>query len=123
MHMMTVADTRQILNIVLDIIYAQSSRNCLQQDARGCFAQRNCRAQDDESDDQGDGGIEVESSLPASEPDKKRSGNNTNIAQRITHDMEEDTAHVEIVVRVTVATAAGLFLGLSVFMLLVVDGL
>lgn len=116
-------NTRKLLNIFFDIVDTQTSRDGLKQDAGGGKTERDGRSENNAGDDEGNARIGVEAPLVIGEPDKQSRSNDTDVAESVTHDVKEDTAHVEIVVRMTVATTAGLFLGLSVFVLFVVDGL
>lgn len=116
-------DTRELLDVLLDVIDAQTSRDGLEQDTRGGKTERNGRSENNAGDDQRNAGVGVEAPLVVGKPDEQSRSNDTNVSKSIAHDVEEDTTHVEIVMRMTMATTAGLFLGLSVFVLLVVDGL
>jgi hypothetical protein len=116
-------NTRELLDVFLDVVDTQPSRDSLEQDTRGGKTERNGRSENNAGDDQRNAGIGVEAPLVVGKPDEQSRSNDTNVSKSITHDVEEDTTHVEIVMRMTVATTTGLFLGLSVFVLLVVDGL
>jgi len=116
-------NTRKLLDILFDVIDAQTSRDSLEQDARGGETKRNGRSENDAGDDKGDTRIGVEAPFVVGKPDEQGRSNDTDVSESVTHDVKEDTTHIEIIVRVTVATSAGLFLGLSVVVLLVVNGL
>jgi hypothetical protein len=116
-------NTRKLLNILLDVIDAQTSRDSLEQDARGGETERNGRSENDAGDDEGNTRIGVEAPFVIGEPDEQGRSNDTDVSKSVAHNVKEDTTHVEIVVRMTVATSAGLFLGLSVVVFLVVYGL
>lgn len=116
-------NTRKLLDVFLDIVNAQTSRHSLEQDTGGGKTKRDGRSEDNAGDDEGNARIGVEAPFVVGKPDEQSRSNDTNVSKSIAHDVEEDTTHVEIVVRVAVTTTARLFLGLSVFVLLVVDGL
>lgn len=80
----------------------------------------NGRCQDDGSDDERDGRVHVETPAVVGEPDEECGGDNADIAESVAQNVKEDTAHVEVAM---VVTTLGLLLGLSVSVLLVVDGL
>jgi hypothetical protein len=116
-------NTGELLDVLLDVINAQTSGDSLEQDTRGGKTERDGRSENDAGDDQRNTRIGVEAPLVVGKPDEQSRSNNTNVSESVTHDVKEDTTHVEIAMRMTVTTATGLFLGLSVFVLLVVDGL
>lgn len=116
-------NTRKLLNVFLDIIDAQTSGNSLEQDTRSSKTKRDGRSENDAGNDQGNTRIGVEAPAVVGEPDEQGRSNDTDVSKSVAHDMEEDTTHVEVGMRVTMATATGLFFGLSVLVLLVVDGL
>lgn len=101
---MAADDAWQHLNVSLNVINVQTQRDSLQEDTGGGLAERNGRTKDDDGDDERNGRISVETPRVVGKPDEKRSCNNTNVSEGISHDMEEDAAHVEVPMRMPVAT-------------------
>ena len=113
-------DTGKVFDIGLDVVNANTSGNCLEEDARCGFAEGDGGCQDDGSDDERNGRVHVETPAVVGEPNKECGGDNADVAESIAQNVKEDTAHVEVAV---VVTTLGLLLGLSVSVLLVVDRL
>lgn len=106
----------ETLDVLLDVVDTYALGRGLKKDTRRSLAKRDGRGQDDDRDDQRDTGIDVEPPLIIGQPDDQGRSNNTNVAKRVAHDVQEDTAHVEIV---AVAALLALGLGLSMVMTLV----
>ena len=113
-------DAGEVFDIGLDVVNANTSGNCLEEDARCGFAEGDGGCQDDGSDDERNGRVHVETPAVVGEPNKECGGDNADIAESVAQNVKEDTAHVEVAV---VVTTLGLLLGLSVSVLLVVDRL
>lgn len=111
-------DAGQTFNILLDVIDAHALGRGLKKNARRSLAKRDGRGQDDDSDEQRDAGIDVETPLVVSQPDDQCRSNDTDVAERIAHDVQEDTAHIQVMA-VAVATLLTLRLCLSMVMALV----
>lgn len=103
MNMMGFNDSIKRLDVGADFIDAHAHRDGLQEDAASSLAEWDGGAEDDGSDDQGDGWVEVVTARESGQPDDESSDNDTDIAKSISQDMEEDTAHVQITMGVTVA--------------------
>lgn len=118
-HMKVVAadNARQKFNIFSDLVNVKTKRDSLQKDTGGGLAKWNCRGEDDDSNEERDGWIKVETPGPVSKPDEKCGSNDTNIAQSVTHYVEEDATHVQIVRM----TTFGVFFGLGMVVGFVAD--
>ena len=92
--------------------------NCLKKNSTRCFAQWYGTAEDNDSDDQRNAWVKVIAGGEGGKPYDQRRCNDTDIAQGITHNMQEDTSHIEIAVRVSMTTMAMAIVG--VFGLIVV---
>lgn len=113
-------NTRKVFDVGLDVVNANAGGDSLEENARGSLAERNSGCEDNCGDDERDHRIHIEAPAEVSEPDKECDSDDTNVAKGVAQDVKEDTAHVEVSVRVT---ALGLLLGLSVPVLVVIDGL
>jgi hypothetical protein len=113
-------NTREVFDVGLDIVNADAGGDSLEENARGSLAERNGGCEDDGGDDEGNHRIHVEAPGEVREPDEECDSDDTDVAKGVAQDVKEDTAHVEISVRVT---ALGLLLGLRVPVLVVIDGL
>lgn len=114
-------DSREIFNVLADIVDFDAVGDRLEEDARGGFAEGNGGAEDDDGDDEGDGGIEVIASGEIGEPDDEGGDDDSNVAEGVAHDVEEDSLHVKVIVGVTATTTATLS-GFAVVVLGVVNG-
>lgn len=106
-------DTGEILNVVADIVHLDTVRDGLKENARCGLAERNSRTKDDDGNDKRNGRVEVVAAGELALPDDDGSDNDTNVSKSIAHDVQEDSLHVEIAVRVT-ATATAALSGLAV---------
>lgn len=113
-------NTGEVFDVGLDVVNANAGGDSLEENARGSLAERNSGCEDDGSDDKRNDRIHVEAPGVIREPDEECDSDDTDVAKCVTQDVKEDTAHVEISVRV--ATLRLLF-GLRVPVLVVVDGL
>lgn len=112
-------DAGKVLDVGFDVLDGNAGGNSLEEDARSSLAKRDGRGEDNSGDDERDGRVHVEAPAEVGEPDEECGGNDADVTEGITQNVEEDTAHVEVTVRVAVATAL-LLLRLSVPVLLVV---
>jgi hypothetical protein len=113
-------DAVQISNVFLDLVDGKVLRHGLEKDTRRSFAERDGREKNDNSDDERNKGVGIEPPRVVGKPDKQRSCDDTDIAKSITQDMEEDTAHVQVTVGVTMTAATLLVLGFGMVVALVV---
>ena len=113
-------NTREVFDVGLDVVNANAGGDSLEENARGSFAEWNSGCENDRCDDERNHRIHVEAPAEVREPDEECDSNDTDVAEGVAQDVEEDTAHVEVSVRVA---ALGLLLGLRVSVLVVVDGL
>ena len=113
-------NTRKVFDVGLDVVNADAGGDSLEENARGSLAKRNSGCENDCGDDERNHRIHVEAPAVVREPDEECDSDDTNVAKCVAQDVKEDTAHVEVSVRVT---ALGLLLGLRVPVLVVVDGL
>jgi hypothetical protein len=107
------------------MINAHTRGHGLKKDTRGGFAKRNGRRKNNECDDEGNARVDVKAPFVVRQPDNKGGNDHTNVSEGVSHNMEEDTPHVEVV---TVTLLMVLRLGLSmvvrfvdIFIAVVVD--
>lgn len=79
------------------------SGNTLEQNVRGRLAERQGRVEDDDGDEERDGRVRVESPPGVRVQDEETGGNDTDVAESVAENVEEDTLHVHAAVRVTAA--------------------
>jgi len=113
-------DTRKVFDVGLDVVNVDAGGDSLEENARGGLAERNSRCEDNCGDDERDHRIHIEAPGVVGEPDEECDSDDTNVAKGVAQDVKEDTAHVEVSVRVATLR---LLLGLRVPVLVVVDGL
>lgn len=80
-------DAGEIFDVGFDVFDADSSRNGLQEDARGGLAERNGGGENDGSDDKRDGRVHVEAPAVVGEPNEKCGGDDTDVAEGVTQDV------------------------------------
>ncbi|KAL8960634.1 MAG: hypothetical protein Q9183_005430 [Haloplaca sp. 2 TL-2023] len=99
-HVQVVAadDAREVLDIGLDIVDGDARRDGLEEDAGSGLAEGDSGGEDDDSDDEGDAGVDVVAPGPGGEPDDEGGADDADVAQGVAHDVEEDAAHVEVAV-------------------------
>lgn len=115
-------NTRKVLDVVANIVHFNAVGNSLEENAGCGLAERNGRAKDDDCNDERNGRIEVVAASELALPDDDGCDNDTNVSKSVSHDVQEDSLHVEITVRVT-ATTTSAFSRLAMLVLGVVDGL
>jgi hypothetical protein len=113
-------DPRKRFNICGDLIDGHAHGDCLQENATGGSAKRYGAAQDDDGDDKRDGRVEVVASRECGEPNQQRSHYDANVSQGIAHDMEEDSSHVKVAVRVAVSAMTVTTVRVAVFVVMIV---
>lgn len=113
-------NTREVFDVGLDVVNANAGGDSLEENAGGSLAERNSGREDDGGDDKRNHRIHVEAPAIVREPDEECDSDDTDVAKGVAQDVKEDTAHVEVSVRVA---ALRLLLGLRVPVLVVVDGL
>lgn len=106
---MTGHDIRECSDIFFNIFDIKPGRYSLEENSRGGLAKWNCGTENDDCDDQRNTRIGVEAPGEVSQPDEESGGDNTNVSQSVTHNVEEDAAHVQIAMRVAVSALARLF--------------
>ena len=117
MQVVGAIDPRQLLNVFFDMVDAQPAGHGLQQDARGGFAQGDGGRQDDDGDQQRNARVDIVLPRVVGQPDNQRRGNDADVAQGVSHHMEEHATHVEVVP--TAPMAMRLILGFRLRMLVV----
>lgn len=113
-------NTRKVFDVGLDVVNANAGGDSLEENARGSLAKRNSGCENDCGDDERNHRIHVEAPAVVREPDEECDSDDTDVAKSVAQDVKEDTAHVEVSVRVT---ALRLLLGLRMPVLVVIDGL
>lgn len=103
MQVMATNDTGEFLDVFLDVIDAETCGDCLKKDARCSLAEGDGRGENNTGDNQRNTRIGVVTPGEVGKPDEQCRANDTNVAQCIAHDVQEDTTHVEVVVRMAVA--------------------
>lgn len=116
-------DTGQVLDIIADVVDFNAVRHGLEENAGCGFAERDGRAENDDCDNKRNGRVEVEAAREFREPDNQCCCDDTNVAEGIAHDVEEDALHVEIAVRVTMSSTGSALARFRVVVFGVVDGL
>lgn len=117
---MAADNTRKSLDVFLNLVDVETSRYCLEKDARSGLAEGNGGTEDDDGDNKRDGRVGIEAPREVSEPDKEGGTNDSDISQSITHDVKKDSTHVEIM---GVTTARLVVFGFRVVMSLVINRL
>ena len=95
----------ELFDVVFDVVDGDAEGHGLEEDAGGGFAEGNGGGEDDESDDEGDRRIAVVPEGPGREPNYESGGDDADVAESVTHDMQEDAAHVQVGVGVAAAVA------------------
>lgn len=98
MKVMTTDNSGKLFNVFLDVIDTEARGDGLEENARGGQAKRNGRGKDDAGNNQRNTGIGVVAPGKVGKPDEQGRSNDTNVAERVAHNMEKDTAHVEVAV-------------------------
>ena len=106
---------RERLNVFDDVVDGHSSWRGLEEDARGCFAERDGGAEDYDCDDERNAWVDVVAPGVVCKPDYEGGGDDADVSQGVTQDVEEHATHVEIV-----RVAAGLFLSFGLGVVVVV---
>jgi hypothetical protein len=112
-------DSVQISYVFLDLVDRKVLRHGLEKDARRSLAKRDGREKNDDSDDQRNKRVSIKPPRVVGEPDEQGSCDDTDIAKSVTQDMEEDTTHVQVTVRVTMTATALLVLRFGMVVALV----
>lgn len=91
-------DAGEFLDVFFDVVDADAGGDGLEEDAGGGFAEGDGRAEDYEGDDEGDEGVGIEAVGGGCEPDYEGGADDADVAEGVAHDVQEDAAHVEVVV-------------------------
>lgn len=105
-EVMCLEDTREGFDISRDFVDGHADGDCLKKDSAGSFAEREGAAEDDDGDDKRNAGVKVVPTGEGGEPDDQCRSYYTNVAKCVTHNMKEDASHVQVSMRVTVASMA-----------------
>lgn len=100
------------LDVLLDVIDTHPGRHGLEKDTRSGLTEGNGRGENDDSDHQRNARIHVESPVVIGQPNDQGRGDHADISKSITHDMQENTPHVQIMTMTVFIGFLGL--GLSV---------
>lgn len=100
-------DSRKLLDVLDDVVDAEAGGHGLEEDPGGGLAERDGGEEDDDGDEQGDGRVCIVAPGVVCEPDEEGRDDDADVAEGVAQDMEEDTAHIQVVtVTVTVAAMA-----------------
>lgn len=117
MNVVAADDTFQFLNVLANFLKVDVVGGSLQKDLGGRLRERDGGLEDNESNEQRDGGIGVETARPIGQPDDKSGDNHTDVAKSITNNVKNHGVHSHIAVVVAVP-ARGL---LALLVVIVVD--
>lgn len=95
-----------VLDVLFDVVNVEMVGGGLEKDLGGRRSQRDGGAENDEGDEEGDGRISVEAVGGFGEPDYERRHDDTDVAEGVADDVENHGTHTQVVVIVTMTTAA-----------------
>lgn len=96
-------DAGDVRDVFFNFVERDTGGDCLQEDLGCRFYERESGGEDDDCDEEGDGRVEVQfpAVLVRDVHETQGDDHDTDITQGIAEDVQEDTAHVEVLVGVS----------------------